>query len=85
MRQTKCPRCGGRKQVVAYRRDDPLLECGHVLTIDEQLERDEMKLMARDFLHHAALLTMKLRGVGYAKALEMFDETYGGDQTGPAQ
>lgn len=37
MRTTHCAACGEEKKIVGFKRDDPILECGHILTIDVQI------------------------------------------------
>jgi hypothetical protein len=41
MKTTRCVICKCEKKVVGFKQDDPILECGHVLTVQDQ-EIDEI-------------------------------------------
>jgi len=36
MRITRCAICKNEKKVIGFQKDDPILECGHLLTVQDQ-------------------------------------------------
>jgi hypothetical protein len=43
MKTTRCVICKCEKKVVGFKKDDPILECGHILTVqDQDREIDEI-------------------------------------------
>jgi hypothetical protein len=55
MRTTKCPFCDTEQSIIDYDRDDPVLSCGHTLTMSAQDERDkqieEIYVAIRDLIY----------------------------------
>jgi hypothetical protein len=41
MKITRCVICKSEKKVIGFQKDDPILECGHLLTVRDQ-ELDEI-------------------------------------------
>jgi hypothetical protein len=67
----RCPICGLNSEVVSYHRDDPVLDCGHIVSLEAQGVRrvfiDEVEQLllvkTRSIMHRC--------NVGYRRALEL--------------
>jgi len=68
MRQTKCHHCNCNVNIIGFDRDDPILACGHKLTINEQLERDEIKEGIKIIITAEAHDRAKLFNISYLEA-----------------
>jgi hypothetical protein len=55
-----CPTCLTPKEITGYHRDDPILECGHVKTLE--------KVSTRVMIEEAILYVMQKENVDYAEA-----------------
>lgn len=67
MRSTNCVVCQEEKAIVGFERDDPVLECGHTLTIEAQLSRDALDELEK-FCKRRILATMDELGVDFDTA-----------------
>jgi hypothetical protein len=72
MRQTKCPICKSIRHVLGYSRDNPVLSCGHVLDIDQQIKRDEIKDILQQAITCSVYQIMREKRVSYTKAKELY-------------
>ena len=68
MRTTLCPHCEKEIEVVGYKRDDPVLACGHVLSIQAQLERDAIANGIMNSFRYLILEEMKASNISYKDA-----------------
>lgn len=75
MRTTTCPKCDKNVGVVHYVRDDPVLSCGHVLTLVDQLERDKTKDGVYEVIRDEVYDIMRNQGIPYRQAVKVFWET----------
>jgi hypothetical protein len=71
MRQTKCPTCDCNVDIIGFDRDDPVMACGHKLTIDAQLERDEIKEGIKFIITTEANNRAKALHIPYLEAEQM--------------
>jgi hypothetical protein len=77
MKIVKCPVCQERKRVVGYRRDDPVLVCGHVLDVESQLMLETVDMLER-FCYEMVCEKVDVMGVdvGVAERL-VVEEIFG--------
>jgi len=67
MRSTDCVICQEKKAIIGFDRDDPVLECGHTLTIDAQISRDALNEL-ENFCKRRILEIMNELGVDFDTA-----------------
>lgn len=75
MRTTTCPKCDKNAEVVHYVRDDPVLSCGHTLTLVDQLERDKTKDGVYEVIRDEVYGIMRNQGIPYRQAVKVFWES----------
>jgi hypothetical protein len=67
-RITTCPTCNQKVKITGYKRDDPILACGHILNIEDQLQRDEVQNGITMAFYCLILEEMKLKNISYKEA-----------------
>lgn len=72
MRTTTCPKCNKEKKVIRYERDDPVLSCGHILTIDDQLVRDLGEDGMFEAIRDEVYSIMRKERISYRQAVKVF-------------
>jgi hypothetical protein len=74
MRRTFCPCCNKAQVIVDFNRDDPILACGHILTIEQQLKRDEISEILTSAMTYSIYKLMRTNGLGYQDATKKYLE-----------
>jgi hypothetical protein len=68
MEMTKCPICNTEQEIIAFDRDDPVLLCGHTLTIELQEKRDEFVNACMNALRDVTYSYMRKHKLSYVEA-----------------
>jgi hypothetical protein len=75
MRRTQCPYCNKPQIVTGYNRDDPILACGHILTIEQQLKRDEISEILTTAMTCSVYKLMRNNKLSYKDAVKIYLDT----------
>ena len=68
METTRCPICNTIQEVISFHKDDPVLLCGHTLTVELQDKRDEIVDILANAQRDMVYRYMRKYKLSYAEA-----------------
>jgi len=68
--KTQCAICQQEKEITGFHRDDPIMECGHILTIDVQIMLETVNKL-EEFCHNRVTEVMNELHIDHNTAEKM--------------
>jgi len=70
--EMRCPICKTSKQILEYRKDNPLLECGHLVTLEIMQKHDQNYLLIREAILTSIRFDMVDKNISHREAQKSF-------------